>query len=128
MPPKGQSKLSFGKSTSSSSSSTPAIELDTPEPDSQSSIQNTNTSEPFDPLPTKEKKRKERKSWVYKYMRGGVGIQYIFLNDKGKEEWRCKFCTQNYVLTGGTGIIGKYLEDVHDIKEDSPAEKRAKNI
>jgi len=35
---------------------------------------------------------------------------------------------QNYVLSSGTSTISRHLEEYHDIKEDTSADKRAKNI
>ena len=61
-------------------------------------------------------------------MRGTNDLQHHFYNAKGKEEWRCWFCLQNYVLSGGIGTIKTHLEGYHGIKEDSLTDTRAKNV
>jgi hypothetical protein len=61
-------------------------------------------------------------------MRDGVDIQHVFCNLQGKEEWRCKWCLQNYQLSGGSHAIKRHLTEYHEIFEDSPADTRAKNI
>ena len=54
-------------------------------------------------------------------------MQHVFLNDNGKEEWRCRFCSTNYQISGGIGTISTHLE-WHGITKESKAEARAKNI
>jgi hypothetical protein len=56
-----------------------------------------------------------------------VDIQHVFLNTKGKEEWRCRFCTANYKTSKGTGTISDHLK-THDITKDSAKDARAKNV
>ena len=51
----------------------------------------------------------------------------MFLNSKGKEEWRCKFYMANYKISRGTGTISDYLK-THDITKDSEENTRAKNV
>ena len=130
MSPGQQVKLSFGKPADS----------EAPEFESQvsftslydeSSIESPELSRPATPqLPLQKKinKRTIRTAWVYKYMRGTEDMQKVFYNAEGKEEWRCRFCTQNYLLSGGNHAIKKHLTIQHDIYEDSPIDKKAKNI
>ena len=54
-------------------------------------------------------------------------MQHIFLNTKGREEWRCQFCLANYQISGGIGTIITHLE-WHGINGQSPADIRAKNV
>jgi len=54
-------------------------------------------------------------------------MQHVFLNTEGKEEWRCRFCTANYKISGGTGTISDHLK-LHDITKDSAQDARAKNV
>jgi hypothetical protein len=61
-------------------------------------------------------------------MRDGVDMQHVFCNLQGKEEWRCKWCLQNYQLSGGNHAIKRHLTEYHEIFEDFPADTRAKNI
>ena len=55
-------------------------------------------------------------------------MQHLFHNSQGKEEWRCKWCRQNYQLSGGNHAIKRHLNEYHQIFEDSSADTRAKNI
>jgi len=79
------------------------------------------------PTPSKGKPR-GRTAWVYKYMRDNVSPQHLFLSAAGKPEWRCRFCLQNYDLSGGTLNPKLHLNREHDILEDSPMGKRARNV
>jgi BED zinc finger len=80
-------------------------------------------------LPIKSKQKKQaRTAWVFKFMRGTDEMQAVFKNANGKEEWRCRFCTQNYLTSGGTHAIKRHLLTQHDITEESTAETRAKNV
>jgi hypothetical protein len=47
----------------------------------------------------------------------------------GPLEWRCKYCTQTYPLSGGTDIITKHLtsQKGHGIEMNSLRDKRVKN-
>jgi hypothetical protein len=72
--------------------------------------------------------RKERTSWVYKYMRRTDDPETLFLNKQGNPEWRYRFCLDNYQLSGGTINIKKHLNNFHNIYEDSPSDVQAKNI
>jgi len=65
---------------------------------------------------------------MYKYLSDGAPATHICRNSEGKEEWRCKFCNQNYLISGGTALPMKHLQKRHDINENSPANARAKNI
>ena len=71
--------------------------------------------------------RKKRTCWVYKHMRGTDDMETIFKNQKGEKEWRCRYCTTDYQLSGGTSNIEKHLNKIHELFEDSPKDKRAKN-
>jgi hypothetical protein len=131
MPPsKRQAILSFGKSELS----------EAPEHDSRASIASTDdatldtspeasrSATPSLPLPKSKNKKSVRTAWVYKYMRGTADMQEVLYNAEGKEEWRCRYCTQNYLLSGGNTAIKKHLNSQHDIFEDSAADAKAKNV
>jgi hypothetical protein len=60
-------------------------------------------------------------------MRGTDDMQHVFYNVAGKEEWRCRFCLQNYQISGGTGTIRAHL-DTHNIKKESSTDAKAKNV
>jgi len=137
MPPTKQSKLGFAKTGQSTSSNAEPIDLDPQEPESQSQPSQDLTDATPDysapatpglPLPKSRKRKQVRTAWVFKWMRDGVDMQHVFHNKDGKEEWRCKICLQTYQLSGGNHAIKRHLNEYHDIFEDSPADKRAKNI
>jgi hypothetical protein len=44
-----------------------------------------------------------RTSWVYKHM-PDPNTEYRYFN-RGKEEWRCKYCSKAYSTNGGTRVI-----------------------
>jgi hypothetical protein len=71
--------------------------------------------------------KKKRTCWVYKHMRGTDDMETIFKNQKGEKEWRCRYCMTDYQLSGGTSNIEKHLSKIHELFEDSPKDKRAKN-
>jgi hypothetical protein len=140
MPPKAQSTLPFGKTTQSSSSNkrnSSAIDPEASEIDSQASINSTlpppesntppETSETFEPLQKPPNKKTLHTSWVFKWMRGTDDMQYVFYNTAGKEEWRYRFCLQNYQISSGTGTIRAHL-DIHNIKKESSTDTKAKNV
>ena len=91
------------------------------------------TSTPISTRPTlipaldHTKIKKKRSSWIYKHMRDTNDPETVFWNRKGKKEWRCRYYLQDYQLSGGTDNIKGHL-NWHDIFEDSPKEKRAKNM
>ena len=138
MPPKAQSRLPFGKNTQSGSSNKRKSTIIDPEAssdvDSQPTINSTpapsesdTPSQTFEPLQKQPNKKTLRTSFVYKWMRGTDNMQHVFYNAAGKEEWRCRFCLANYQISGGTRTIRIHLE-THSIKEDSPADTKAKNV
>jgi hypothetical protein len=135
MPPKAQTKLPFGKSTpastpASSFSSTTNLYDSESENQADISTNDTNTpdtSEAFKPLEKRRNKKSLRSSFVFKWMRDTDDMQHLYYNNKGKEEWRCRFCLTNYQISGGTGTIRTHLES-HGIKEDSTSETRVKNV
>jgi hypothetical protein len=51
----------------------------------------------------------------------------VFYNIAGKEEWRYRFCLQNYQISGRTSTIRAYL-DTYNIKKDSSIDTKAKNV
>jgi hypothetical protein len=71
--------------------------------------------------------KKKRTCWVYKHMRGTDDMETVFKNQKGEKEWRCRYCITDYQLSGGTSNIEKHLNRIHELFEDSPRDKRAKN-
>jgi hypothetical protein len=73
------------------------------------------------------KVKKKRSSWIYRHMRDTDNTETVYYNVKGKKEWRCRYCLENYQLSGGSDNIAKHL-NWHDIFEDSPKDKRAKNM
>jgi hypothetical protein len=103
------------------------LSQDTPYNSNPATPPEASPSDSFVPLPKKQNKKNQRNSWVYKWMRDGVDMQYVFLNSEGKEEWRCKFCMANYKISGGTGTISDHLK-TYDITKDSEENTRAKNV
>jgi hypothetical protein len=73
------------------------------------------------------KVKKKRSSWIYRHMRDTDNTETVYYNVKGKKEWRCRYCLANYQLSGGADNIAKHL-NWHNIFEDSPKDKRAKNM
>jgi hypothetical protein len=133
IPPRRQVKLSFEKPADSEALES-EFQVSFASSYDESSIESLEMSRivppitPQFPLQKKINKRTIRTAWVYKYMRATEDIQEVFYNAEGKEEWRCRFCTQNYLLSGGNHAIKKHLTIQHDIYEDSPVDKKVKNI
>lgn len=61
-------------------------------------------------------------------MRDGIEPSHKFYNEKGKLEWRCKFCLTSYQISGGTLLPKKHLEGRHGVYEQSPKDIKAQNI
>ena len=57
--------------------------------------------------------RKLRTSAIWDYTK--VGRFDLVLNIHGKETWNCKFCSREYVISGGTNIIISHLKTSHNI-------------
>lgn len=72
--------------------------------------------------------KKKRTFWGYKHMRGTNDMQTVFTNEKGKKEWRCRYCMVNYQLSDGTDNIKQHLNDMHGVYEDSPKDIRIRNV
>lgn len=129
---KKQSKLDFGqKPMSDDDEFEPEAEPYEDQPSSALTISSTPAEledENDSQLSKTKKKVRGRTSWIYKHMRDRVAIDHVFYNNSGKEEWRCKYCLQTYVIAGGTRGPMKHLEDKHRIKEDSTANTRAIRI
>lgn len=61
-----------------------------------------------------------RTSWVYKHMPDpDPEYRYFY---KGKEEWRCKYCSKAYSTNGGTRVIQRHLFEKHTKSEKSSRE------
>ena len=54
-------------------------------------------------------------------------MQIVFLNEKGKEEQRCRLCNTNYQISSGTRTIEDHLK-FYNIIKDLKADAKAKNI
>ena len=65
-------------------------------------------------------KRRYSKVWHYT----PVGRNEVTLNAKGKSIWRCKYCTKEYLESGGTTVISTHLRDQHHIDISSTQESR----
>lgn len=65
-------------------------------------------------------KRRYSKVWHYT----PVGRNEVTLNAKGKSIWRCKYCTKEYLESGGTTVISTHLRDRHNIDISSTQETR----
>lgn len=65
-------------------------------------------------------KRRYSKVWHYT----PVGRNEVTLNAKGKSIWRCKYCTKEYLESGGTTVISAHLRDRHNIDISSTQESR----
>ncbi|KID81519.1 transposase-like protein [Metarhizium guizhouense ARSEF 977] len=65
-------------------------------------------------------KRRYSKVWHYT----PVGRNEVTLNAKGKSIWRCKYCTKEYLESGGTTVILTHLKDRHNIDISSTQETR----
>ena len=63
----------------------------------------------------KSNQQKPRTSWVFNHMRD-EDREKRYLSDNGTLEWRCKYCTQTYELSGGTYIITKRKLTVDDLR------------
>jgi hypothetical protein len=48
----------------------------------------------------------------------------VTLNAKGKSIWRCKYCTKEYLESGGTTVITGHLKDQYNIDISSTQEAR----
>jgi hypothetical protein len=49
-------------------------------------------------------------------------------NAKGREEWRCRFCTTTYDVTSSTTNARDHLRNYHGIDANSDGETRVRNI
>jgi hypothetical protein len=78
-------------------------------------------------LPPSKQKQRARTSFIYDHMRDWVPRDHVFKNIQGQAEWRCRYCLQNYIISGGTRGPENHLA-WHEIYRDSPKDKRAKNI
>ncbi len=65
---------------------------------------------------------KKRYSKVWHYIT--VDRNEVTFNAKGKLIWRCKYCTKEYLESGGTTIIIGYLKDLYNIDIFSTQEAR----
>ena len=97
------SSPSIAPSITSSSNALPELDLLYDDLDSSSHSSNPAST-------TLKKKDRPRKSWVYNHMRGEVSRDYEFRDSKGRSEWRCRYCLQNYILSGGTKNIVDHLK------------------
>ncbi|KAJ8100208.1 hypothetical protein POJ06DRAFT_185033, partial [Lipomyces tetrasporus] len=69
---------------------------------------------------TTTKPRRYSKVWLHT----PVGRNEIILNNKGKQIWRCKYCSTEYQESGGTTAISNHLKLRHDIDISSAQEAR----
>lgn len=80
------------------------------------------------PQPPPGPREKTRKSWVYHHMPDEDPQTYYVNEMSGKGEWRCRYCTKTYLLSGSTSGPGGHLEEVHALPRDSPRTTKAANI
>ena len=85
-------------------------------------------STPTPALPLPERKKILRMSWIFNHMPDS-NMQTKYYNEiTNVEEWRCRYCSKVYALSGGTGAPGRHLEDYHEISKESPRDTAVKNI
>ena len=114
-------------SAPSSQNGTPApSEASTSAPPLAASTLTPTPRSPAPPLP--ERKKNLRNSWVFNHM-PDIDIQTKYHNENTNvEEWRCRYCTKVYALSGGTGAPGRHLEEYYNIPRESPRDIAVKNI
>lgn len=81
-----------------------------------------NTSEAAEGNDTPEKIAQKRTSEVWEH--SFYSRHKITLDKQGRSIWRCKYCTQVYVDTGGTGNALRHLKKHHGRQIQSQNEKR----
>src|ERR1700752_3326730 len=133
MPPR-QQQLSFGRRAPSTASraSSPLSTIDLEQFDDHETL-TPSPSTPISPTSTStsSSKRKPRTSWIFQHM-PDKDPETVYRNGiTNKEEWRCKYCTKTYALSGGTSAPTAHLVAVvpkgHSIQLNSPRVEKAKN-
>lgn len=67
---------------------------------------------------SRSRKRRARTSWVWDHVPDTEeGRARIWTNDSGRSVWKCKFCPQTYMESGGTKNIARHLKG-HNIYEE----------
>ncbi|KAF7915839.1 uncharacterized protein EAE98_010919 [Botrytis deweyae] len=70
---------------------------------------------------------RRRYSWIWKHM-PDTDSNTIYLDNRGKVQWRCHYCKQKYLESDGTRIIAVHLRIYHSISEASPREERRERV
>ena len=47
------------------------------------------------------------------------------VNAQGKEIWCCRFCSKEYMITGGTSVVVVHLKSLHNVDIKAKPEQRA---
>jgi hypothetical protein len=100
------------------------------------SSQFNGVQDPFDrpqPAPSQPRSRRKpqskpriRTSWVYDHMPND-DRQTKYQSDDGRDEWRCRYCSQSYLVDGGTAIITSHLTTKHGLEAESTRDQQVKN-
>ena len=81
---------------------------------------------PTPPLPTRT--RQPRHSWVFCYM-PDIDIQTKYYNAiTGLEEWRCRYYSTTYIISGSTSGPQRHLEGHHELSRNLARTIQARNI
>lgn len=92
---------------------------------SQTSIDSTDTSS--SPPSVIDEVCRRRWAPIWRHM-PNPDPQTIYRNKMGKIEWRCNYCSQIYLESGGTRIISTHLKNYHHISDTSPREERKHKV
>ena len=88
--------------------------------DLNSDIFNSQSAEPLPPpsiqSSSSSSKNITRTSWVWSHMPGSIDTIYYRSGSK-IVLWRCKYCTSEYPIRGGTAHIGRHLNKKHSVFE-----------
>ena len=71
-------------------------------------------------------KLRPRTSWVYNHM-PDKERETKYQSTEGRDEWRCAYCPQRYLVDGGTSIITTHLISKHGLEQESVREQQVKN-
>jgi hypothetical protein len=71
-------------------------------------------------------KPRPRTSWIYDHM-PDKDRETKYRSADGRDEWRCCYCPQRYLVDGGTTIITTHLIMKHGLEAESPRERQVKN-
>src|ERR1700712_2787172 len=103
-----------------------SVELFSPElaspPSSSQSFTPTPTPTPTITITTK----RPRTTWIWSHMPDSDPETQYFNRTTRKLEWRCRYCTRQYTINGGTRAIMGHLK-THKIQENSTRATRAIN-